>query len=956
MIRQLLFVFVLFLYVSSLSSQDLVPIVKQYYKNDYNAGSQNWSVTQATDGKMCFGNNNGLLLFDGIRWSLYNLPQDKTARSVYAGSDGRIYVGSFEEFGYFTYAKGNQLVYHSLSDSLIDFKMKNDEVWTILELDDQICFQSFSSYFIYTPKNNALHAYRPGSNMFFFHKLNENIYTYDESKGYVQLSANKKQFVTAGYKGLLGRVVNAFALKSMPGSNLLVTQSNGLWLSKNSGVEKLVTKIDAELVRSEVNRAIITKDNIVILGTILNGVYALNLKGDLLWHINMDNVLQNNTVLGLFEDASGLIWLAMDKGIAKINPAENLNWLPNFHASVGAVYDLHFTGSNLYMATNQGLYKANLNLESKRITNVGLLQGVKGQVWDLSSYDNQLFCGSNDKTYLLNGSELSPISNVGGGMCIAKGEIHGKEVLVQGTYSSICIYLNENGKWKFSHTIPGFLNPVSHIEIDYTGRIWVSHMHKGMYLLNLDVDLKRIVSEQFFENLDGENPLAIRLFKLNNRVVFTDSRQFYTFDDLAKKIIPYVDLNRSLGYFASSHRICHFRDNLYWLIKDKEAGLFQVNASSTKLLDLVRFSNFDFKTVDTYLQFIPISENQCLITLENGLALYNFKQTNKGDHKVNLKLTEVKLQGDSKEKTEYLDFVNVSLPSVAFHLNNLTLSWFYPDFDQSEDVLYTYTLDGMDDRWSEPAYVGFKNYNYLPSGKYNFKLKALTFDGKLLSEMSFPFVVLEPFYWTVWAKIIYVLLFMFVMWLLYQYFKRKYHQKHERQRAEQEVVQKREIEIREQQITVLEKEKLEAELTLKSKELAQSTMTIINKNEILSQLRDELNEQKLKLGNQYPKKYFDKLMSIINENLTSEDDWNRFQSNFDMIHQNFFRHLHRDYPELTPNDLRFCAYLRLNLTSKDIANLMNITIKGVEVARYRIRKKINLPSSKSLAEFMIEYK
>jgi len=155
---------------------------------------------------------------------------------------------------------------------------------------------------------------------------------------------------------------------------------------------------------------------------------------------------------------------------------------------------------------------------------------------------------------------------------------------------------------------------------------------------------------------------------------------------------------------------------------------------------------------------------------------------------------------------------------------------------------------------------------------------------------------------------------------------------------------------------VLEKEKLESELTLKSKELAESTMTIIKKNEMLVNIKEEVMTQKNMLGSQYPNKYYERLIRLLDENLSSEDDWVIFRANFDRIHENFFRNLHLKYPELTSNDLRFCAYLRLNLSSKDIAHLMNISLKGVEVGRYRIRKKIGLPSSKSLTEFMIEFK
>ena len=213
-----------------------------------------------------------------------------------------------------------------------------------------------------------------------------------------------------------------------------------------------------------------------------------------------------------------------------------------------------------------------------------------------------------------------------------------------------------------------------------------------------------------------------------------------------------------------------------------------------------------------------------------------------------------------------------------------------------------------------------------------------------------------PFYWSLLAKILYLILFGFIVYGSYLYLRRLFLVKKEKIRREQEEIRRKEIEKREKQIIALENEKLESELTVKSKELAVSTMTIIKKNEILVNIKEEVIAQKKVLGSQYPNKYYDKLIRLLDENLSSEDDWAIFQTNFDRIHENFFRNLHLKYTDLTPNDLRFCAYLRLNLSSKDIAHLMNISLKGVEVGRYRIRKKIGIPSTKSLTEFMIEFK
>ena len=103
------------------------------------------------------------------------------------------------------------------------------------------------------------------------------------------------------------------------------------------------------------------------------------------------------------------------------------------------------------------------------------------------------------------------------------------------------------------------------------------------------------------------------------------------------------------------------------------------------------------------------------------------------------------------------------------------------------------------------------------------------------------------------------------------------------------------------------------------------------------------------------------LATISMEALKSKDAmgddeyWKVFRENFDLIHKQFFRHLRDAFPNLTANDLKFCAYLRLNLSSKEIVNLTGISIRGVEGARYRLRKKLGLKEGDDLASFLIDF-
>ena len=131
-------------------------------------------------------------------------------------------------------------------------------------------------------------------------------------------------------------------------------------------------------------------------------------------------------------------------------------------------------------------------------------------------------------------------------------------------------------------------------------------------------------------------------------------------------------------------------------------------------------------------------------------------------------------------------------------------------------------------------------------------------------------------------------------------------------------------------------------------------MSIINQKEFLNKLKHEI--QAVILQGKMNKNEGRKLLALIDGNLSDEDDWGLFQENFDLIHENFFRRLQEKYPALTPTDLKLCALLRLNYSSKEIANMLNLTVRGAESARYRLRKKLNLSEEVNLVSFMIDFK
>ena len=131
------------------ASVSFAPVVRNFSVSDYHARIQNWAVAQDADGVMYIGNSKGMLEYDGNTWTLHELPTKEIVRSIYVADDGKIYVGSYEEFGYFERTFPEGLTYHSLKSELGEFKFHNDEIWSILPVGNKIIFQSFCSFFFY---------------------------------------------------------------------------------------------------------------------------------------------------------------------------------------------------------------------------------------------------------------------------------------------------------------------------------------------------------------------------------------------------------------------------------------------------------------------------------------------------------------------------------------------------------------------------------------------------------------------------------------------------------------------------------------------------------------------------------------------------------------------------------------------------------------------------------------
>jgi len=941
----LLIFFILFSTTQWLVAQNAV-LINNYTKDIYKAANQNWAIDTDSLGNVYVANNKGLLVFDGSKWQLLQLPGKTIIRSVNV-IDNKVFTGSYQEFGYWLKDKSGNYKYHSLSKLLKDYNLGNEEIWKIVEFDKKVYFQSFGAIFEYDFKKlKHINISRP---IMFLLKTKKHLYVQEIGRFLYEIKDSKLKLV-AGSSIFESKEVNICV--PLQGDTLLFGTSDGELYTYNGKVfEPWNIQWKEKLKEAKINNAIRLKNKIII-GTILSGLYITDLNGNLVFHISTDSNLQNNTVLSLASDKNENLWVGMDKGIDFMSFSSPISIYTDKEMSNTAVYTAVMIENTLYVGTNQGIYHFELQADGKLLKK-GLIYGSQGQVWFLKLINNQLYAGLNDGTYLLENNKLTKICNVTGGYTLQKFNHLNNEYLIQSTYSSLVVYQKENKQWKQT-TMTGFSAPAPYLEADYGGNLWLLHSIKGVYKLQYSQDLKQIINTKLFFDSQSESDNCTHISKINNYMVFCTGDKLYTWDNLNKKIIPYDKLNSQLLGFEKSTRIIPSIKNQYWFFMKNQMALFEIEYEKPRLLYRLMTEKYGLSLVDNFENIVSLNDSLSLVCLDNGFAILNHFFFKKVQNQRSQPEIRQIISTNAEGKNLLFDAENINNMKFSNRFNNLKISFFAPK-TVGMQALYQHKLEGLEDDWSDWAKATTLEYTRLPEGKYVFHVRGVDSKGMPTQITSIHFSILPPWYSSSVAWFLYVLSFTISILIVRGVLKKRWQrQKQKLIEIEQQKLM-HEKELAEQQIVKLQNDNLQVEINHKNSQLATSTMAIIAKNELLSEIKTEMENFKEELGYRLPKKYYSKILHLIDQNISSENDWKSFETLFDQAHENFFKRLKTAYPDLTPGDLKLCAYLRMNLTTKEIVQLLNISIRGVEVHRYRLRKRLNLDSNQNLVEFMMNF-
>lgn len=932
LLRILFFVFIFKCSTEIIYGQKFFPLVNNYTKDVYYGGNQNWGIDIDTHDFIYLANNDALLVFDGFRWEKNELPNRTIIRSVKVIRD-TVYIGTYEDFGYFTLDNKGFLKYTSLTQKIPEHSLKNLEFWQIDVLENNIYFRSFSRIFCLSdnrleelkiPNEIFISSYVLG-NKYILGTLNHGLYEINPQTNETKILEGPSIFDNAAIS----------AITDIEGNLLVGTDKGQLFIKKGQSFQIWNSPLNHEIEKYKINKLTNSGNGKIAVGTILNGVYVLDTIGNILYNINKMNGLQNNTVLSQIFDRQGNLWMGLDNGIDMVEFDSPIEYFTDQTGFLGSVYAVYNEDNRTLLGSNKGVY-------SLKNDELKLIEGSQGHVWDIFSIKNKLLISHNNKLYNLNGDKLYSVNSIGGWY---PSKVPDEDYYFRGLYTGL-------GKISMNHDqisetfVNGFRNPIKYLAFETSNILWGTHPYKGIYKLTLNETHDSVIEVKNYNTKGILSPYKAQVIELNNRIIFPSGKGWQIYDPLNDTIVMYENLNNILKEFKVSKIIYKDTKGL-WL--NAENQLIYMDRESQKIVKIPE-SYYKRRLIQNDVKIIKLEKKKWMISLDDGFAEIDLKkilEANSGQNSPEIMVKNIKSGGS---------FLEISTLPIQLNSGKNNISIQTAISGRPENYSIIYKLNNYEKEW-KLANDGIINYNNLPFGDYILDIKSINSNNLLSNNTkSINLIVLPPWYFNKTALIAYFFIILIMLYSLVVINKwivkknqNKLRQKHIQE--QRKIMREKRLAL-EKKLTEIRAEEIKKELIMKEKELANTAMVILRNKEILREMKKEIEMKKDKFSDPYTYK---RLLNKLEKNIADEETHEIFETNFNAVHEDFQKSLLKTHPKLTHKDLKLCALLKMNLSNKEIAPMLNITPRSVELQRYRLRRKLQLEKGDELVKYLIKF-
>lgn len=928
------------------------PAVISFTKNDFKSDSHFSIGCEANDGTMFFGNYDGALSFDGNNWKKILLPNNSSIYSLVKTKNGEIYAGGYNDFGILKKDIYGKYQFHSMVNQLKLSNRNFENIWRANSINDYIILMSYDELIVIY-KNVATIINAPKT-FVYGSQIGDNYFIQDDEKGFLSLNlSNKKLEPIFAPSYFQDEVTTAILPTNVSGEILIMTRSGKIF-SGNVHTKKIrvIKEVFAKNDNDQLNCGIQKSGNLYLIGTLSSKLLWYDYQHNTIsYNAYFQNIIKNNPIINLSLTSKGDLWVLKNNGLNFLS--YNSSYQNIFDKA--SIFDILVKNKKIYVATNQGVFYAMLpqNIMSDNYDFKPINQ-LKGQAWAIQSVGDDIITSHNIGMLKITENNYKKIANQAGFWKLTP--IPNKAGWYLGSnYNGVYLVKNKGHEWIIENKIEGFHESTRDISPDKNpNTYWVCHGYKGVFRIRIDNDYQRVESIEHYTNTNGfTSPFNINVHNYQGRAIFTTNTGIYQFDENTNSFIPHGTLNKILNPQKNIRRIFQAKGKT-WAIEDDELGYF---TDKSLVFEKNIFLNLKGTFNKSMESILPLDSEKVFIGTHNGLFVYDTKVHKPTQQPV----TQISSMSYSINKTENALPINnptheLSIPNGA---EIIRIEFAVPQLSPNIGVEYSYKLNHNDKGWSNWTVNPFKEYTNISPGNYTFFVKSRSLLGVEALETKIVFVIKPKWYQTTLAYFIYIILVAFMLKYSYSSIKKRLENEHVKTRIEIEKSKKlielelEQLKLREDKAQIYKHtEELDRDIIVKSKELANYTLMLSQKSAIFQEIKTDLQELKTLLKSDEAKRKLFDIYKKLSSQKIGNDFIEIFDINFEKVNYDFFKKLKSINPDLSQRELRLCAFVKMNFSNKQISPLLSISARGVETARLKIRKKLQVPHEESLSVFL----
>lgn len=744
----------------NLFSQDergSIPVVNYPSSGGYRADRDVWCAMKSPSGTMYFGTSDDLLEYDGLQWKRHHLPHNIQVQSLTIDSKGRIFVCGSREIGYFEETR-NGLQYTSLTKFIPDSLKEQAQKWTVDTLDGFVYLSSAPA--LLAIKDDSVHIHLSKDIYRMLIRYENRLLVLERGSGLMELKG--KAVIPFDTSYFFKTVTFVGFSPAWNGKQFLFTKNDGLYLYDQKSVIQFPSPLNDVVKQFRPHALAVFRNGENIIATIGGGVIIFDSAGTILSIINKQNGLRNNTVLDVYDDGKGNVWLSTFEGVSKLSYPTALTIFSVKQKLQGIPQTVFRHKNRLYVGTVEKLFI----LDTLHATATFVESGTKNIFTEVKGItDDCSYALSVGKDLLVSTSQGVFVINEQGKKLVTKGYAgplhrsqHDSNRIFVGSYGLSSLYYH-NRKWHDEGMYENVIEDIFQVYESRPNVLWLHTFNQGILRVTVTPGPSRKTVVERFGIHEGLPSLSyvqglyfegkMRIPSSKGCLVFNEHIKRFEIDSEFVTLFP--NLHSTVSYMYKGY------GNTIWLCLD--------DAYRVELWEKTKYGTYQRQQlpftlpVDTRVHDIYYDNNGVTwFSTSTGVYRYDPSAPVINESSYSTKIVAVHLiENDSLISHKFSNTVeSIELP----HNNNSVRVFFATNsFVDETKTLYRHRLEGYEMEWSVWSNVPYKEYTNISPGSYTFKVESQNVFGVKGTEASFAIRVVPAWWQTVWFQSCTVLIF-----------------------------------------------------------------------------------------------------------------------------------------------------------------------------------------------------